>query len=55
MTEPPVRVTVDANLLASGALRRRADAAPVRLLDTWGPAGSPSSCPTRCWPKWNGR
>jgi putative PIN family toxin of toxin-antitoxin system len=33
MTLP--RVTVDANLLASGALRMRPDAAPVRLLDAW--------------------
>ena len=35
MTAPPVRVTVDANLLVSGALRLRPDAAPVRLIDTW--------------------
>ncbi len=30
-----VRVTADANLLASGALRMRPDAAPVRFIDTW--------------------
>ena len=28
-------VTVDANLLASGSLRARPDAAPVQLLDVW--------------------
>ena len=33
MTRP--RVTADANLLASGALRRHANAAAVRFLDTW--------------------
>lgn len=33
MTGP--RVTADTNILASGALRRRPDAAPVQLLDTW--------------------
>lgn len=30
-----VRVTTDANLLSSGALRMRDDAAPVRLTDAW--------------------
>ena len=35
MTAPTVRVTADANLLVSGAVRRRPDAAPVRLIDTW--------------------
>ena len=39
MTEPAVRVTADANLLASGALRMRSDAAPVRLIDTWRDGG----------------
>ena len=39
MTESAVRVTADANLLASGALRMRADAAPVRLIDTWRTGG----------------
>jgi hypothetical protein len=28
-------VTADANLLASGALRFRLDAAPVRFIDSW--------------------
>ena len=35
MTEPEVRATIDANLLASGAVRLRVDAAPVRLIDSW--------------------
>ena len=39
MTAPTVRVTVDANLLVSGAVQRRPDAAPVRLIDTWRAAG----------------
>lgn len=30
-----LRVTADANLLASGALRLRLDAAPVRFIDSW--------------------
>jgi len=30
-----LQVTADANILASGALRRHADAAPVRFIDTW--------------------